>query len=164
MWFLSPSPRGDDLLPAVRGVVCVACARPFDVAAKAIRLTCPGCCHRCSVQDWLVDGTERQRQLHTAASIVVRPGATLMADSVAAGLVLEVHGQLIAREVRAGRLWVAPGATLAGVVTTGSVAIGAGANLESATLSVGLTPFGGPEYAYPNGKIAHTKAVQAAAR
>jgi hypothetical protein len=155
MWFLSTSKPADHALPATRGVACVRCAHPFDIPAQAIRLTCPACCHRASVQDWFVDGYERQRQLHTCASVVVRPGATLEAESVAAGLVLEVHGRLLVRTARAGRLWVAPGAALAGEFVCGSVAIGPAAGLDGATLSVGLSPFESPAYAFPGGSIAH---------
>jgi hypothetical protein len=88
--------------PTPRLIQCYHCRHRFEVGAKTMTTSCPGCNKPLMVEDVVVKGLEAVRKLQTCGRIVVQKKGRVIAQLVEAHLGIEVDGVVEAGAFQGG--------------------------------------------------------------
>jgi len=120
----------------MRGIRCYHCRHAFDVAQKAMTVSCPKCYKQLLVQDIVIEKTHSVRKLQTCGRISVGPRGHVIAQVVDAVEGLDVRGVVEGGAVRASHLHLAAKARFKGDCNVGRIDIEPGARIDGGLFTV----------------------------
>ncbi len=97
-----------------RNVRCYHCGRPFEVGARAMTTSCPGCFKPVRVNDVVVKALEAVKRIQTCGRVVVHKTGRVFAQLVEAEGGVVVEGLLEANVVSRGPVHIGAKATWKG--------------------------------------------------
>jgi len=137
------SSAGDDRIT----IVCLYCAKPQEVARRAMSITCKFCHKPLKLEDIAIKQYEARRQIATCGVVTVEKKGSAVTDSIKCGGLI-VRGKVKGTVESLGPVLVGPDAEVKGDVSAPTIAIGAGAVLdghyEIGTKTTEPTPNGTP--------------------
>lgn len=119
-----------------RMVQCYLCRRRFEVGAKAMTVSCPGCHKPLLVQDVVVKTLQAVKRLQTCGRITVQKKGRIIAELVEAHEGLDVRGVVQAKVVCGALVRLGPTARWRGDCHAPVVKIESGATIESGVFTV----------------------------
>lgn len=139
---------------AQRAIQCYLCRRRFDISARAMTVSCPGCSRQLKVEDIVITNTQSYTRLQTCGRIVVKPKGRIIADLVEAHEGIEVRGVMEAKAVRSGPVFIGPRAKWKGDCRATSLVVESGAVVQGGNFVIpddelGLATLGGNGVASP---------------
>ncbi len=118
-----PAPRRD--------VVCYLCGHVFEVSAKTMSTSCPGCHRAIKIEDVVIKSYLPVNELQTCGSIHITKRGRVAAKLVSAGGDIKCEGIVEGAMTTPGELSFGPKATWAGAYLRGRrLTISPGASLE----------------------------------
>ena len=128
-------------------ITCLFCAKPQEVARRAMSITCKFCHKPLKLEDVAIKQYEARRQIATCGVVTVEKKGSAVTDSIKCGGLI-VRGKVKGTVESLGPVLVGPDAEVKGDVTAPTIAIGAGAVLdghyEIGTKTAAPTPNGAP--------------------
>jgi len=115
--------------PPTRAIRCYNCRHPFEVAQKAMTVSCPKCYKQLLVQDIVVNKTHSVRKLQTCGKILVEPRGHVIAQVVDAVEGIEVRGAMEAGAVTASQVHLTGKSKFKGDCRAGAIYIELGAQI-----------------------------------
>jgi DNA-directed RNA polymerase subunit RPC12/RpoP len=97
-----------------RTIRCYLCGHTFEVAARTMTTSCPGCSKALKVEDVVVKTIEAVRKIQTCGRVVVQKSGRVFAQAVEAQEGVDVEGVLEANVVSGGPVRIGPKATWKG--------------------------------------------------
>jgi len=116
---------GDDRVT----IVCLYCAKPQEVARRAMSITCKFCHKPLKLEDIAIKQYEARRQIATCGVVTVEKKGSAVTDSIKCGGLI-VRGKVKGSVESLGPVLVGPEAEVKGDVSAPTIAIGAGAVLD----------------------------------
>jgi hypothetical protein len=110
-------------------VTCLYCAKPQEVARRAMSITCRFCHKPLKLEDIAVKQYEARRQIATCGVVTVEKKGSAVTDSIKCGGLI-VRGKVKGTVESHGPVLIGPEAEVKGDVTAPILAVGAGAILE----------------------------------
>lgn len=120
-----------------REIRCYNCEHRFEVAARAMRVTCPKCTKGVLLDDIVVKNAQGVSKMQTCGKITVRRGGRVIAQLVEADQGVEVQGIMEGKVVSRGPVIVGTRAQWKGDLTAPCVDIRKGAKIESGFFDIG---------------------------
>ncbi len=120
-----------------RPVRCYHCGRSFEVPAKAMTCSCPGCFKGIQLESIVVKNMEQMSRLETCGSITVRKRGLVQADRIIAAEGIEVEGIVHANAKSGRRVTLHSGAQWKGDLTAPSLEIREGASILGGFFRIG---------------------------
>jgi len=117
-------------------VQCYLCRRRFEVGAKAMTVSCPGCHKPLLVQDVVVKTLQAVTKLQTCGSIVVQKKGRIIAELVEAHEGLDVRGSIQANVICGAMVRLGPTAKWRGDCNAPVIKIESGATIEGGCFTV----------------------------
>jgi hypothetical protein len=93
-----------------REVVCYHCNRAFEIGAKAMTVSCPGCFKPVLVEDIVVKNAQGNTTLQTCGRLVVQRRGRVVAKRIQASQGVEMLGTLEASVECEGKVRIGPAA------------------------------------------------------
>lgn len=121
----------------LRPVRCYHCGRSFEVPAKAMTCSCPGCFKGVQLESIVVKNMEQMSRLETCGSITVRKRGLVQADRIIAADGIEVEGIVHANARSGRRVTLHAGAQWKGDLTAPSLEIREGASILGGFFRIG---------------------------
>lgn len=115
---------------STRGVLCVHCRVPMNVAQKAESATCPTCYKRQTVRDVVVDTDRSGGRVETTGILFIKRKGRVWAPGVRAGDAVEVLGELKADVVTHGHVVIGETARWRGDCTAKILIVEDGARID----------------------------------
>ncbi|MBX3380511.1 MAG: polymer-forming cytoskeletal protein [Phycisphaeraceae bacterium] len=115
---------------STRGVLCVHCRVPMNVAQKAESATCPTCYKRQTVRDVVVDSDRSGGRVETTGILFIKRKGRVWAPGVRAGDAVEVLGELKADVVTHGHVVIGETARWRGDCTAKILIVEDGARID----------------------------------
>ncbi len=112
---------------AQRAIQCYHCRRQFEISARAMTVSCPGCARQLRVEDIVITNTQSYSRLQTCGRILVKPKGRIIADLVEAHDGIDVRGVMEAKAVRSGPVVIGAKAKWKGDCRASSLTIELGA-------------------------------------
>ncbi|MCC5787483.1 MAG: polymer-forming cytoskeletal protein [Phycisphaerales bacterium] len=120
-----------------RPVRCYHCGRTFEVPAKAMTCSCPGCFKGIQLESIVVKNMEQMSRLETCGSITVRKRGLVQADRIIAADGIVVEG-IVHANAKSGRcVTLHSGAQWKGDLTAPSLEIREGASILGGFFRIG---------------------------
>jgi hypothetical protein len=116
---------GDDRIT----ITCLYCAKPQEVARRAMSITCKFCHKPLKLEDIAIKQYEARRQIATCGVVTVEKKGSAITDSIKCGGLI-VRGKVKGTVESLGPVLVGPDAEVKGDVSAPTIAIGAGAVLD----------------------------------
>src|SRR5687768_3481114 len=138
-----PAPTSQPRPPEDRHtIVCLYCAKPQEVARRAMSITCKFCNKPLKLEDITIKQYEARRQVATCGVVTVEKKGSAITDSIKCGGLI-VRGKVKGTVESQGPVLIGPDAEVKGDVTAPTLAVGAGAVLEG-QYEIGLRRGGPP--------------------
>src|SRR5215212_1080040 len=110
-------------------ITCLYCAKPQEVARRAMSITCKFCHKPLKLEDIAIKQYEARRQIATCGVVTVEKKGSAVTDKIQCGGLI-VRGKVQGKVESLGPVLVGPDAEVKGDVTAPTLAVGAGAVLE----------------------------------
>jgi hypothetical protein len=110
-------------------IVCLFCAKPQEVARRAMSVTCKFCHKPLKLEDIAIKQYQARRQIATCGVVTIEKKGSAITDSIKCGGLI-VRGKVKGTIESLGPVLVGPDAEVKGDVTAPAIAIGAGAVLD----------------------------------
>src|SRR5438094_2463108 len=110
-------------------ITCLYCAKPQQVARRAMSITCKFCHKPLKLEDIAIKQYEARRQIATCGVVTVEKKGSAVTDSIKCGGLI-VRGKVKGAVESHGPVLIGPEAEVKGDVTAPALAVGAGAVLE----------------------------------
>ena len=110
-------------------ITCLYCAKPQEVARRAMSITCKFCHKPLKLEDIAIKQYEARRQIATCGVVTVEKKGSAVTDSIKCGGLI-VRGKVKGAIESHGPVLIGPEAEVKGDVTAPVLAVGAGAVLE----------------------------------
>src|SRR5438094_10637167 len=124
-------------------ITCLYCAKPQQVARRAMSITCKFCHKPLKLEDIAIKQYEARRQIATCGVVTVEKKGSAITDSIKCGGLI-VRGKVKGAVESHGPVLLGPEAEVKGDVTAPTIAVGAGAILEG-QYEIGKTNSVSPE-------------------
>ena len=121
----SRSGGGDDRIT----ITCLYCAKPQEVARRAMSITCKFCHKPLKLEDIAIKQYAARRQIATCGVVTVEKKGSAVTDSIKCGGLI-VRGKVKGTVESLGPVLVGPDAEVKGDVSAPTIAVGAGAVLD----------------------------------
>ena len=121
--------------PALRKIRCYLCGRAFEVSAKAMSSTCPGCNRAIKIEDVVVKSYVPVIDLQTCGKIKVTKRGRVAAKRIQSGDGIDCDGSIDGCVETEGEVRFGPKATWKGkTLQSRSLAIADGATLQGSII------------------------------
>ena len=111
-------------------ITCLFCAKPQEVARRAMSITCKHCHKPLKLEDMTIKTYESRRTIATCGVVTVeKKGSAVVQEALKCGGLI-VRGKVKGTVQSQGPVLIGPDAELKGDVTAPTLAVGAGAVLE----------------------------------
>ena len=111
-------------------ITCLFCAKPQEVARRAMSITCKFCHKPLKLEDMTIKTYESRRTIATCGVVTVeKKGSAVVQDALKCGGLI-VRGKVKGPVQSQGPVLIGPEAEVKGDVTAPALAVGAGAVLE----------------------------------
>ena len=126
-----PAPTTTSKPPEDRHTItCLYCAKPQEVARRAMSITCKFCHKPLKLDDMTIKTYESRRTIATCGIVTVeKKGSAVVQDALKCGGLI-VRGKVKGTVQSQGPVLIGPEAEVKGDVTAPTLAVGAGAVLE----------------------------------
>jgi len=126
--------------PNQRPIRCYHCGERFDVAARAMTVSCPKCNKGVLIDDIIVKDAQGVSKMQTCGKIIVRKGARVIAQLVEANEGIEVQGLMDSKVVCRGPVLIGPKAQWKGDLQAPTLEVKLGAKIEKGYFEIGQPP------------------------
>ncbi len=110
-------------------IACLYCAKPQEVARRAMSITCKFCHKPLKLEDIAIKQYEARRQIATCGVVTVEKKGSAITDSIKCGGLI-VRGKVKGVVESHGPVLIGPEAEVKGNITAPTLAVGAGAVLD----------------------------------
>jgi hypothetical protein len=110
-------------------ITCLYCAKPQEVARRAMSITCKFCHKPLKLEDIAIKQYEARRQIATCGIVTVEKKGSAVTDSIKCGGLI-VRGKVKGTVESHGPVLIGPDAEVKGDVSAPTLAVGAGAVLD----------------------------------
>jgi len=124
-----------------REVRCYHCGHRFEVSARAMTGSCPGCYGSLMLDDLVIKNTQSYRKLQTCGKIHIQARGRVIADLVDAAEGITVTGKLEAKAYRGGPVSIGPRALWKANCAAPSLEVAPGGKVERSWFVIPCDPY-----------------------